>query len=72
MAESCRASEGKAKNALDLLYPWRESLELLLDQAAQADHEPVAAELARVQAQIEVHEGKAEESPVYQRFCGDA
>lgn len=72
VVEACRASAGKAKNDLDLLYPWREALELVLDQAAPAEHEAIAAELARVQADIEVHEGKAEESPVYQRFCGDA
>ena len=72
VAELCAANAGKAKNALDLLYPWRESLELVLDQAAPADQEPFAARLASVQTDIEAHEDKGEESAVYQRFCGDA
>lgn len=70
VAELCAANAGQAKNALDVLYPWREALELLLDQAE--DPAPLSQQLDRVQATIEEHEGKDEESAVYQRFCGDA
>jgi len=70
VAQLCAANAGKATHALDVLYPWRESLELLLDQAE--DEAPLVKELDRVQAEIETHEGKDEESAVYQRFCGDA
>lgn len=72
VVELCRTSAGKAKNALDVLYPWRESLELVLDQAAAPDKEKISKELDAVQEDIEGHEEKDEESPVYQRFCGDA
>lgn len=72
VVELCRASASKAKNALDVLYPWRESLELVLDQAAAPDKEKISKELDAVQKDIEGHEEKDEESPVYQRFCGDA
>ena len=71
VVELASANASKAKNALDVLYPWRESLELLLDQAGP-EKDKVASELERVQAEIEAHEGKDEESAVYQRFCGDA
>jgi tetratricopeptide (TPR) repeat protein len=70
VAQLCAANAAQAKNALDVLYPWRESLELLLDQAE--DGAAMVKELDRVQAEIETHEGKDEESAVYQRFCGDA
>jgi hypothetical protein len=70
VAQLASANAGKAKNALDVLYPWREALELLLDQAE--DPASLVKELERVQVEIETHEGKDEESPVYQRFCGDA
>ena len=72
VVELCRANAGKAKNALDVLYPWRESLELVLDQAAGPDKEKISKGLDAVQKDIEGHEEKDEESPVYQRFCGDA
>ena len=68
VAELARVA--KAKNALDALYPLREALELLLDQAT--DKDSLVKELDAVQAEIEVHEGKDEESAVYSRFCGDA
>lgn len=71
VVELCPASEAKAANKLDVLYPWRESLELLLDTTGP-EKEQVMKELERVQAVIDEHEGKDEESPVYQRFCGDA
>ncbi len=71
VVELCGANESKAANKLDVLYPWRESLELLLDEP-EAAQEKVNAELERVQGLIDEHEGKDEESPVYQRFCGDA
>ena len=72
VVELCAAGVGKVKNALDVLYPWRESLELVLDGAEGAEQEKVTSELDRVQKEVEAHEEKDEESPVYQRFCGDA
>ena len=71
VVELCGANESKAANKLDVLYPWRESLELLLDEPGP-EYDKVNLELERVQAVIDEHEGKDEESPVYQRFCGDA
>lgn len=71
VVQLCGPAVSQAANKLDVLYPWRESLELLLDQAGP-EKEQVLKELERVQAQIEGHEEKDEESPVYQRFCGDA
>ena len=70
VAELARVA--KAQNALDALYPLREALELLLDQAADPVKDALVKELDAVQADIEVHEGKDEESAVYSRFCGDA
>lgn len=70
VVELAAANAGKAKNALDVLYPWREALELLLDQAE--DKTALVKKLDRVQADLEAHEKKDEESAVYQRFCGDA
>jgi tetratricopeptide (TPR) repeat protein len=70
VVELCGPAIGKAANKLDVYYPWRESLELILDTAE--DEQAVMKELERVQAEIDGHEGKDEESPVYQRFCGDA
>jgi tetratricopeptide (TPR) repeat protein len=72
VAELARAAKTEAKNALDVLYPLRESLELLLDQALDPVKDTLVKELDAVQAEIEGHEGKDEESAVYQRFCGDA
>lgn len=71
VVQLCGPAVSQAANKLDVLYPWRESLELLLDQAGP-EKEQVLKELERVQAEIEGHEEKDEESPVYQRFCGDA
>ncbi len=71
VVELCGANFDKAPNKLDVLYPWRESLELLLDEPGP-EYDRVNLELERVQAVIDEHEGKDEESPVYQRFCGDA
>jgi tetratricopeptide (TPR) repeat protein len=59
----------KAANKLDVYYPWREAIELLLDDG---DKDKLMKELERVQAEIDKHEEKDEESAVYQRFCGDA
>ncbi len=65
------AAKGQVPNALDLLYPWREALEQQLDQPG-ADEKTWLPQLEAVQADIERHEEKDEESPVYARFCGDA
>ncbi|MBL8923537.1 MAG: hypothetical protein JNJ54_32080 [Myxococcaceae bacterium] len=62
------AATPKVKNALDLLYPCREALEQLIDGGDDAR----VAELEALQATIEDHEGRDEESPTYARFCGDA
>lgn len=64
-------AKGKVPNALDLLYPWREALEQLLD-AEGADEKKWLPQLEAVQADIDRAEAKDEESPVYARFCGDA
>ncbi|MFO0598762.1 MAG: hypothetical protein U0228_25880 [Myxococcaceae bacterium] len=58
-------------NALDVLYPWREALELLLDQQ-EADEKKLVPVLDELQAEIEKREDAGEESAVYARFCGDA
>jgi tetratricopeptide (TPR) repeat protein len=71
VVELAAAASGQVKNALDLLYPWREALELLLDQDG-ADEKSLVPKLEKLQADIEAHEEKDEESPVYSRFCGDA
>lgn len=71
VAELAPAAKGKVTQVLDVLYPWREALELLLDQEG-ADEKTLAAKLDQVQTEIEQHEDKDEESLVYRRFCGDA
>jgi tetratricopeptide (TPR) repeat protein len=68
VAELCAAAKSKA---LDLLYPWREALELLLDQEG-SDQKTLTPKLDALQADIEAREEQNEESPVYSRFCGDA
>ncbi|HEY1089258.1 MAG TPA: tetratricopeptide repeat protein [Archangium sp.] len=70
VVELCAAALPKAPNKLDVLYPWREALELLIDKAEAEGAQ--SKELERIQGLIETHEGKDEESPVYSRFCGDA
>jgi tetratricopeptide (TPR) repeat protein len=69
VVELAAAGISKAANKLDVYYPWRESIELLLDDG---DTEKLMKELERIQAEIDKHEEKDEESSVYQRFCGDA
>ncbi len=71
VAELCAAAAGKGANPLDLLYPWRESLELIIDQGG-ADEAALVPKLEKLQAEIEQHENQDQESPVYARFCGDA
>lgn len=66
------AAEKSAKNPLDVLYPWREAVELLLDQDGAADEAKWTALLDRLQADIEKGEAAQQESAVYARFCGDA
>lgn len=62
------AATPKVKNALDLLYARREALEQLIDGGDEAR----VPELEALQAEIEAHEERDEESPTYARFCGDA
>lgn len=71
VAELAAAAKAKTAHALDVLYPWREALELLLDQDG-ADAQGLAPKLDAVQAEIEQREDQGEESAVYRRFCGDA
>jgi tetratricopeptide (TPR) repeat protein len=70
VVDLCGAAFAKAPNQLDVLYPWREALELLIDKASEGG--PLHKELERIQGVIDEHEGKDEESAVYSRFCGDA
>lgn len=71
VAELAPAAKGKVAQPLDVLYPWREALELLLDQEG-ADEKALSAKLDQVQTELEQREDKDEESLVYRRFCGDA
>ncbi len=67
------AAAAKVPNRLDVLYPWREALELLLDQTPGDEIDPkLNAQLDVVQTDIETREDRDEESPVYSKFCGDA
>jgi hypothetical protein len=59
-----------AAQALDVLYPWREALELLLDRDGSGS--AWEAPLEALQAEIDAHEAKDEESLAWRRFCGDA
>lgn len=65
------AAKARVSNALDVLYPWREALEQILDQHA-SESQTWLPRFEQVQHEIEAHEAKDEESPVYARFCGDA
>jgi tetratricopeptide (TPR) repeat protein len=65
------AAKARVVNALDVLYPWREALEQILDQHA-SEAQTWLPKFEQVQQDIEAREAKDEESPVYARFCGDA
>lgn len=65
------AEKAAAANPLDVLYPYREAVELLLD-SPEADEKKLGPLLDRLQADIEKLEDADGESAVYARFCGDA
>lgn len=69
--ELAPAAEKAATNKLDVLYPYREAVELLLDQP-EADEKKLVPILERLQKDIEQAEDAEGESAVYARFCGDA
>lgn len=69
--ELADAALEQAPNRLDVLYPYREAVELLLDQPETED-EGLGETLDALQAEIEEREEKNEESAAYARFCGDA
>jgi hypothetical protein len=71
VAELAAAAEKGAKNPLDVLYPFREAVELILDGEG-SDEKKWAPVLDRLQVEIEQCEEADQESPVYARFCGDA
>lgn len=61
----------QAAQPLDVLYPWREALELSLDSGA-GDEAQLTRQLEDVQQRIEQLEDEGAESDAYARFCGDA
>lgn len=63
-------AKATAANRLDVLYPWREALELLLDRDGSGS--PWEAPLEALQAEVDAHQAKDEESAAWARFCGDA
>ena len=65
-----KTAKGGAPNVLDVLYPWREALEVLLDRDGSGSS--WEAPLEALQAEIDAHEAKDETSPAWARFCGDA
>ncbi|MDP3235649.1 MAG: hypothetical protein Q8N26_22885 [Myxococcales bacterium] len=64
------AAKARVANALDVLYPWREALEQILDLHA-SEAQTWLPKFEAVQHAVEAHEAKDEESPVYARYCGD-
>lgn len=62
------AARRKVPNALDVLYPCREALDRLIDDGDEAR----VPQRDALQAEIEAHEGRDEESPAFARFCGEA
>jgi hypothetical protein len=56
---------------LDVLYPWREALELSLDEG-RGDEAALVQQLDEVQARIDALEDEDAVSEVYARFTGDA
>lgn len=69
--ELAPAALAGAAQKLDVLYPWREALELSVDQPGPEQAARRAA-LAEVEAQVEALEAAGGESALYARFCGDA
>ncbi len=66
--ELAPTAEENWHNKLDVLYVWREAVELALD----SDETEFGPLLERLNTEIEAHEDADEESPHYARFCGDA
>ena len=64
------AAKPRVANALDVLYPWRQALEQILDQHA-SEAQTWLPKFEQVQQDIEAREARDEESPAYARFCGD-
>lgn len=69
--ELAPAALEKAAARLDVLYPWREAMELLLD-SGEGDEKQLTADLEKVEKEINALEDQSVASAVYQRFCGDA
>lgn len=61
----------QAAQPLDVLYPWRDALELSLD-SGEGDEAALARQLEAVQARIDALEDENAVSEAYSRFCGDA
>lgn len=71
VVDACEALSDDAAPSLDVLYPWREATELLLD-APEAEEEALSARLDQLQADIEELEEQEAPSPAWSRYCGDA
>jgi hypothetical protein len=69
--ELAPAAVTTAAQPLDVLYPWREALELTLD-SGEGDEAKLTKDLETVQARIDALEDEGAVSEVYSRFCGDA
>lgn len=67
VATLAAAAEPTAQNPLDVLYPYRDAAEQLLE----TDEAAWSPTLERVQAEIERCEEADQHSAVYARFCGD-
>jgi len=67
VATLAAAAEPTANNPLDVLYPYRDALEQLLE----ADEAAWSPTLEHVQVELERCEEADQQSAVYARFCGD-
>jgi hypothetical protein len=65
-----RAAEAQAANPLDILYPWREAVELLLE-SGEGETAVLEQELEGLDARIGALEEKDAVSEAYQRYCGE-
>jgi tetratricopeptide (TPR) repeat protein len=65
-----KAAVDGVANPLDVLYPWREAVELLLE-SGQGDAEALGRALDELDARIGRLEEQDQVSHVYQRWCGD-
>ena len=68
----CEALAEEAEPTLDVLYAWREALELRLDQPETEDDDAIASQLDQIQADVEALEEKDAPAPAWARFSGDA